>query len=268
MVKETPTDEGLKIQGIRKSFKATGGQSVLILDDVTFSIPKNKFVVLFGPNGSGKSTLLSIIAGVMYPDAGSLTLARPGGESFRSDLVFQNYRDSLYPWLNALDNIAFPLTLQGVPKKRRREEAAALLERIGADILRKSEYLKYPYQLSGGQQQLVSIARSLVTNPDLLLLDESFAALDHDTRYLMQDVVVDIWERMKFYVLFISHSIWEAVYMGDILVILSKKPAHVLDIIDIPLPRPRKREVEFSQDFFDLRSRALKVFEEELYGSP
>ena len=260
--------DSILVDGITKSFPHRDRQTgklvrLPILDGVTFPIPKNKFVVLYGPNGSGKTTLLKIIAGLDRPDSGQIRASSP---SMKVDLIFQNYRESLYPWQNVLDNIAFPLELQGVPKPKRRSMAAELLTQIGADILTESEYGKYPYQLSGGQQQLIAFARSLIVKPDLLLLDESFAALDHDTRYLMQDVLIRAWEQMKFLVVFISHSVWEAVYMGDLVVLLSKKPARVLEIIDIPLARPRSRAVEYTQEFFDLRSKILRVFEREFYG--
>lgn len=261
--------QSIQVESITKSFRQKNGRSgrlkrYQVLDRVTFPIPRDKFVVLYGPNGSGKTTLLKIIAGLEQPDTGKIRGWHP---SMKVDLIFQNYRESLYPWQTVLDNIAFPLELQGLAKQKRREMAAELLTQFGADILTEMDYNKYPYQLSGGQQQLVAFARALIVQPDLLLLDESFAALDHDTRYLMQDVLISTWEEMKFLVVFISHSVWEAVYMGDLVVLLSKKPARVLDLIDIPLPRPRNRQVEYSQEFFDLRSKILRVFERELYGN-
>lgn len=260
--------EPLLVESITKSFPEKNRRSGKlkqrkILDGVTFPIPPGKFVVLYGPNGSGKTTLLRIISGLEKPDGGRI---RGLYSSMKIDLIFQNYRESLYPWRTVLDNIAFPLELQGIAPIKRREAAAELLNKIGADILTENDYRKYPYQLSGGQQQLTAFARALIVQPDLLLLDESFAALDHDTRYLMQDVLLTAWEKMKFLVVFISHSVWEAVYMGDLVVLLSKKPARVRDVINIPLPRPRNRKVEYSPEFFELRSKILRVFEKELYG--
>lgn len=257
----------LTIQNVSKYFvhrdsETKTSEQRLVLGDVSFTVPKNKFVVLFGPNASGKTTLLKIVAGIEKQNNGEILLPHPEA---KIDLIFQNYRESLYPWLTVIENICFPLEIKGVSKPEREERAIKLLGKIGASILSENEYSKYPYQLSGGQQQLVAFARSLIGNPDILLLDESFAALDHDTRYLMQDALTHAWEEMKFHVVFISHSVWEAVYMADIVVLLSNKPAKVLDIIEIPLPRPRKREVEYSQDFFDLRSKILRVFEKELY---
>lgn len=255
------------VEDISKSFyqedEETGEKERrMVLKDVSFTVPRGKFVVFFGPNASGKTTLLKIIAGIETPDSGKIHLPRPNA---KIDLIFQNYRESLYPWLTVLDNIAFPLELKGVPKSERWARAIETLGKIGASIISENEYKKYPYQLSGGQQQLVAFARSMIGRPDVLLLDESFAALDHDTRYLMQDALTRAWEEIKFHAVFISHSVWEAVYMADIVVLLSKKPAHVLDVVEIPLPRPRKREVEYSQEFFDLRSKILRVFEKELY---
>jgi NitT/TauT family transport system ATP-binding protein len=259
----------LAIRGIAKSFSVRDPGTGLmvprkILHGVTFDIPAGKFVVLFGPNASGKTTLLKIIAGLESPNAGKILMPR---SDMKIDMIFQNYRDSLYPWKTVLDNISFPLELQGISRLERRRAALKLLEKIGANILSGGEYKKYPYQLSGGQHQFIAFARSFLAQPDVLLLDESFAALDHDTRYLMQDVLTRVWEDTKFFVVFISHSVWEAVYMADIVVPLSKKPARVLNMVDIPLPRPRQREVEYSPEFFKLRSNILRVFEGELYGT-
>lgn len=266
-----PRIDEVVVSGIVKSFPGIDSDTGetkrrLVLDRVSFTIPNGKFVVLFGPNASGKTTLLKIIAGLERHDAGEIIT--PRSSALKCDMIFQNYKESLYPWKTALDNIAFPLELKNVPKRERRCAAADLLGKIGASILTEMEYTKYPYQLSGGQQQLITFARALIVRPDLLLLDESFAALDHDTRYLMQDVLTRLWEEMKFLVVFISHSVWEAVYMGDLVVLLSRKPARVLGTIDIPLPRPRRREVEYSHDFFELRSKILRVFEQELYRGP
>ncbi len=265
---DTKADGTFRVQGISKSFllkDSKTGEPVKrqVLKEITFDIPRDKFVVLFGPNASGKTTLLKIIAGLEAPDSGIIEKPRP---DMRIDLIFQNYRDSLFPWKDVLQNIAFPLELSGVSKKERNDAARSLLAEIGSDVLSENDYKKYPYELSGGQQQLIAFSRALIVRPDLLLLDESFAALDHDTRYLMQDVLIKAWEELKFRVLFISHSVWEAVYMADVVVLLSKRPANVLDVVEVPLERPRKREVEYSKDFFELRSEILRVFESELYG--
>jgi NitT/TauT family transport system ATP-binding protein len=253
----------LAIDGVTKSFRSSPTDSRLILNQVTFCVRPGEFTVLFGPNAGGKTTLLKIIAGLITPDEGRVLLPKI---STRIDMIFQNYRDSILPWKTVLENVAFPLELQGTAKSERYDRAIDVLRDVGADVLRETEFCKYPYQLSGGQQQLVAIARALVRNPDVLLLDESFAALDHDTRYRMQDILSRTWEARQFIALFVSHSVWEAVYMGDRVVLLSSRPARVVSEVEIPLSRPRRREVEYSQEFFDLRSKVLRVFEDQLYG--
>jgi NitT/TauT family transport system ATP-binding protein len=264
-------DELINIDSISKSFQTKDSNTEQklqssVLENITFPIKKGKFVCLFGPNGCGKTTFLKILAGLEKPDKGRVDFVGKERHQINAGMVFQNYRDSLFPWKHALDNVAFPLELKGIPKEKRRAKARELLDRVGEHIFTKSEYNRYPYQLSGGQQQLITIARALIDEPDLLLMDESFAALDHDTRYLIQDILVNIWEEMKFFIVFISHSVWEAVYLADYVVLFSRKPARVLEIVDIPLPRPRNREVEYMPEFFELRSKILRVFESELYG--
>lgn len=260
----------LRLEGISKSFKGADLENGEVrdrpvLDGVSFSIRRGEFVVLFGPNASGKTTLLKIIAGLEPADRGAIAGPEHG---MKIDLIFQDYRNSLLPWRNALDNIALPLELQDVGKRDRLDAARDVLGRIGAEILAESEYEKYPYQLSGGQQQLVAFARAVIRRPDLLLLDEPFAALDYDTRRLMQDALVRVWEEMQFLVLFVSHSVTEAVYLADQVVLLSQKPAQVVDVVEIPVARPRSREFEYSPEFFDLSTRILRVFDERAGQAP
>ena len=174
--------------------------------------------------------------------------------------VFQDFRGTLFPWKRAIDNISYSLELKGVPRRERRLAAADLLAVFGIDI----PTFNYPYQLSGGQQQLVSIARALMNKPSFLLLDEPFSALDYETRFFMQQKVLEIWRQTSTTVLFISHELDEAIYLADRVVFLTRRPARILEILDIGLPRPRTPEMMEGQDFFRLRSRGLRIFRDAL----
>jgi len=261
----------ISVQGIRKVFTLHDPQTGqlatdVVLEDITLEIRKGQFVALFGPNGCGKTTFLKILSGLEPADAGHIQLVGTSRTNFKVGMVFQNYRDSLLPWRTALDNVAFPLELKGLPRAYRRAKAAQLLEEFGGAILDRSDFRRFPYQLSGGQQQLIAIARALINDPDLLLMDESFAALDHDTRYLMQDILTRIWEARRFFIVFVSHSVWEAVYLADLVALFTSKPARIAATVPIPLPRPRTREAEYSSHFFELRSQILRVFERDFYA--
>jgi len=258
--------EAIEVRGLRKSFPAGdrgkgAGGSVPVLDGVDFSIKRDRFVVLFGPNGSGKTTILKILSRIETADEGSITLRGKQDPGYAVDMVFQNYRESLFPWRTVADNIGFSLELRGVPRRDRDRQVEALLDRLDVTLPLGS----YPYQLSGGQQQMTAILRSIISEPELLLLDEPFASLDYETRYMMQDKILNIWERMGCFILFVSHDVWEAVYLADKVVVLSKSPSRVLEVIDIALPRPRSAETRRSEDFFRYKSKVLRIFEQELF---
>ncbi|MDD9954238.1 MAG: ATP-binding cassette domain-containing protein [Candidatus Woesearchaeota archaeon] len=184
-----------------------------VLEDVSFSVRKGEFLVLFGPNGCGKTTLLHIIAGVMQPDSGSVRCPKKIG------FVFQNYRDALFPWKTNLENIAFPLELQRVPKQERLRKATKLVEKLTLSV----PLNQYPYQSSGGEQQLVSLLRELLSKPDLLLMDEPFSALHHESRAYLRNTVQDLARKLKLTVVFVTHDITEAVQLGDRVVLLNSK---------------------------------------------
>ncbi len=265
-----PSKDLIHIEKISKSFSvrepATRREIYTeVLADITFPIKRGKFVVLFGPNGCGKTTFLKILAGLEKPDSGCIKFEGKSQQKINIGMVFQNYRDSLLPWKSAIDNVAFPLEVKGISKEKRRMIARKFLNEMGTKIFTESDYDKYLYQLSGGQQQLIAIARSLINKPDILLMDESFAALDHDTRHVLQDILIDLWQTMKFFIVFVSHDVWEAIYLADHVILFSEKPTKVLKVIDIPFPRPRKREIEHLSEFFQLRSKILKVFQGKFY---
>lgn len=253
----------VQVRNLRKSFPDSGdGQNsrLEVLGGIDLDVGKGQFVSFFGPNGCGKTTFLSVLAGLIHPDEGTVSIDSSGSNETHVGVIFQNYRESLYPWLRNLDNVAFPLELQGMVKRKRREQARQLLGFLGLDIPHDG----YPYQLSGGQQQLLSIARALVFNAGVLVMDEPFASLDYSTRFSVRDRVQEIWMKTRTTTLFVSHNIEEAIYLADRLVLFSKKPMRIIKEIPVPLPRPRSASVLEHEDFFRIQAQALKVFKEEM----
>jgi NitT/TauT family transport system ATP-binding protein len=251
------------VQGIRKTYPSNSGEQsspVEVLADLSLNVADGEFVSFFGPNGCGKTTFLNLVGGLLEPDSGTIEIHPAGSGEARAGFIFQNYRDSLYPWLKNIDNVAFPLELQGIPKKERRLRAARLLEKLGIEI----PHFAYPYELSGGQQQLLAIARALIFDVDVVLMDEPFASLDYSTRFYVRDRVHDIWMRTRTTTLFVSHSIDEAIYLADRLVLFSRKPMRILEQIPIVLPRPRRPEMLEEESFFQMQARALHLFNEEM----
>ncbi len=206
-----------------------------MLDGVSFEVPSGAAAAVVGPNGSGKSTLLRLVAGLLQPDAGLITIdGQPVADADqRVGLVFQEPR--LLPWRRAIDNVAFPLELDGVGGDARRARANALLELVGVAAFAEA----YPHQLSGGMRQRVAIARALVREPAVLLLDEPFSALDALTRERFDIELLDLWSRTGTTVLLVTHSIPEAVLLADEVVVFSPRPGRVVAQVPVELPRPR-----------------------------
>ncbi|MEW6606556.1 MAG: ABC transporter ATP-binding protein [bacterium] len=251
--------EHIVIENLRKVYlESVDGkqQKVEVLDSINLKIKKGEFVTFFGPNGCGKTTLLNIIAGLLNFDEGTVEINGKHPEESKISFIFQNYRDSLLPWKKSIDNISFPLELQRIPRKQRYERVRNFLDKLG---LKLPDAL-YPYQISGGQQQLLAIIRALIYDPDVLLMDEPFGSLDYQTRIYMQNKILDIWEKTKKTVLFVSHEIDEAIYLADRIVLFSNKPTKIIEILENTLPRPRNHSTLELQEFFILKTRALRVF--------
>lgn len=251
----------IQIQKLTKNFVIQQGRRnthLQVLQDVSFDIAEGEFVTVFGPNGCGKSTLLNIIAGVIEPDSGNVSI---GGGLPRNKVIgymLQDYRTSLLPWRKNIDNVGFPLELRGLPKAERRRLAQQLLDRLEIKI----DAMGYPYRLSGGQQQLLVIAQCLITDPDFFILDEPFSSLDYQHRLRLQDKVLEIWHRTKKTILFVSHELDEAVYLSDRLVLFGEKPKGIVKILHNSLPRPRTQEVIGTEEFRGLKVEALRVFQQ------
>jgi len=231
-----------------------------VLDNISLQVMKGEFVTFFGPNGCGKSTLLNIIAGLLEPDTGSVMIDGKPPQKARIGYIFQNYRDSLFPWKKNIDNIAFPLELQKVSRKERRNKVRDVLGRLEIKIPEDM----YPYQSSGGQQQLSAIVRAFIYEPDVLVMDEPFSSLDYQTRFFMQGKLLDICARTNSTVLFVSHELDEAIYLADRIVLLDKRPAKIISILENTLPRPRNHTMIETKEFFDLKTKALRLLKEAI----
>ena len=250
---ETPVRDVVVARGVSKSFAATGGvASFAALDDVSLTVPEGRFVSIVGPSGCGKSTLLQIVGGLIGASAGDVTIEGERIDDPRPDkigIVFQE--PLLLPWKTAIENIEFPLALRGEPKSARRARARELLDLVGLSDFADS----LPHQLSGGMKQRVAIARGLVRHPRLLLMDEPFAALDEQTRTRMWGELLQIRDRSGATVLFVTHSLIEAVYLADEVLVMAARPGRIIERITVDLPRPRTIDMIGSEALGAIRNR-------------
>jgi NitT/TauT family transport system ATP-binding protein len=234
----------LEIRDLNQSFPRDDGSRLVVLDHLNFEVKDKEFVCILGSSGCGKTTLLRLIAGLDTAREGSIVLdgEEMKGTSPKVGMVFQEY--SLFPWRSVIDNIAFGLEMQGVPKDERYRIAERYLDLVSLTQFRDS----YPSELSGGMRQRVAVARALALDPVLLLMDEPFGALDAQTRNMLQKELLDIWEATKKTVIFITHSVDEAVYLSDRIIVLTPRPGRICRIFEVPLKRPRDRtSIEFAQ---------------------
>lgn len=227
----------LEIAQVSKSFHNGNGQTKLAVSNLNLTIHEGELLCVVGTSGCGKTTTLRLVAGLESPSSGSIFL---DGRAIRGPgvdrcVVFQRY--TLYPWRNVLDNVTFSLEVRGMGKRERRERGAHYLDLVGL----ADQAGAYPHQLSGGMQQRVAVARALAAQPRLLLMDEPFGALDARTRNSLQGELVNIWEKERKTIMFITHSIAEAVSLADRVVVMHSGPGRIGEILDINLPRPRER---------------------------
>jgi len=235
-------EPALSVKNLEVVFSDASGV-VHALRDLNFSLPPNGFVSLIGPSGSGKSTLLRVLAGLVLPTAGEVHF---NTQHSKIGMVFQ--KANLMPWRRVMANISLPLELKGVPREEILARAEELIRLVG---LEGFEYA-YPRDLSGGMAQRVAIARSLMQDPDILLLDEPFGALDALTRERMGDELLHIWHARRKTVLLVTHSIPEAIYLSDRVLALSSRPGSIMLDLPVNLPRPRTPEMRYSETFSDL----------------
>jgi NitT/TauT family transport system ATP-binding protein len=222
----------IRLRHLTKSFETQSGL-VTALDNVSLDIPAGCFFMIVGPSGCGKTTLLRILANLETPTSGSVEIGAPAQFRPGNSMVFQG--DSLFPWMTVYDNAAYGLALRHVPKAEIREIVGHYLSRTGLTRFAKS----YPHQLSGGMRQRVSIVRAFANDPDILLMDEPFSALDEQNKLLLQEELLRIWEETRKTVLFITHSVDEAVTLGDRIMVMTAQPGSVKQIVDVPFGRPR-----------------------------
>jgi NitT/TauT family transport system ATP-binding protein len=245
----------MTIRGLRKTFN-----DAVVYDDFAIDLPLGHFISIFGPNGCGKSTFINMVSGLMPMDAGEVLYDGQLISETRISYVFQNYREALFPWLKAIDNIHYPLKVMGIPRKERRNRVEKLL----ADFEVRIDLDAYPYTLSGGQQQAVSILRALVTEPEVLFLDEPFSALDYEMTMFMRAQLQKIFMKTKTTMLLVSHDLDEAIELADKVVLLTRRPTRVAEIVDVDLPWPRNLEVTTGESFMALKRHCLDRFWQEV----
>ncbi|OBB10458.1 ABC transporter ATP-binding protein [Mycolicibacterium setense] len=237
-------------------------EATTVLDGFDLQIKDGEFISLLGPSGCGKSTFLNILAGLETYNRGSVLIdGKPvDGVNKTVGVVFQAY--ALFPWLTAQKNVEAGLKIRGVPKAERRERAATVLRTVGLEAAAH----RLPHQLSGGMRQRVAIARVLAYEPEILVFDEPFAALDAQTREFLQGELLRIWEvgETKKTILFVTHSIDEAIFLSDRIAVMTQAPGRVKTLFDVDLPRPRDSDARNSEEFAHIRARVARILEEEV----
>ena len=256
LYKHIPEGETLmKIDGLRVVYRTDDSETVAV-DDFTLDVKKGELISIIGPSGCGKTTILRSIAGLLQPTSGKITIGDNECTTAGSDrgMVFQDF--ALFPWRTVKQNVAFGMEVAGVPKEEREERAMRYIRAVGLEKFADSRI----HELSGGMKQRVGIARALVMHPAVILMDEPFGALDAQTRNIMQEQLTKIITHSERTIIFITHSVDEALYLSDRVVMLSKRPASIKEIIEVPWDRPRDRA---SPEFTALRKRILSELEKE-----
>lgn len=248
-------DPFITVRGLSKSF---AGQ--VLYGDFDLDLPRGKLTTIFGPNGCGKSTLINMMSGLVPFDAGTVQIDGRDFRSARIGYVFQNYRDSLFPWLRALENIEYPLKVRSVPRNQQRERVDRLLSafEIKLDLTRRT------YELSGGQQQLVAILRALVADPEVLFLDEPFSSLDYEMTLYIRDKLQQVFLETGLTTVLVSHDLEEAVYLADRILLLGKRPTRIVELMRYDTERPRTIDIMGSPEFVATKQHALQLFREEM----
>ncbi len=247
----------LTINGINKSFKNEKNENVKVLENINIDVEKGNFVSIVGPSGCGKSTLLYVIAGLEKADEGSIQISGRKVSEPGSDRVIVFQEDGLFPWLTVLDNVTYGLKLKNMTKKEAEEKALDILK-----MVHLSKYVhSYPHQLSGGMKQRVAIARALVMEPDILLMDEPFSALDEQTRMVLHKELLDIWRKTKVTIFFITHNIREAVLLSERVIVLATRPGKIKEVISVPTT---KDGIMLDSVTLHTEQRILKILENEI----
>lgn len=249
----------LEVRGLSKSFRRAKGEPLRVIDGLSFEVADLEFLAIIGPSGCGKSTVLRLIDGLIPPDSGAVYLnGKPvTGSGQGRGMVFQSF--DLFPWRTALKNVEFGLELRGVPQAERREASRGYIALVGLQGFEDA----YPHELSGGMQQRIGLARALAIRPEVLLMDEPFGSLDVQTRDLLQDQLLHIWERDKKTAIFVTHSIEEAIYLADRILVFSASPARIELTLPVPFPRPRNEDMKTSPEFLEIRRKIWHVLKKD-----
>ena len=249
----------LVVDRVRMAFARRRGEPVVALEEISLTVAEEEFVVIVGPSGCGKSTLLRLVAGLMEPTSGRMLLdgREIRGPSADRGMVFQSY--TLFPWLTVQRNVEFGLSLRGVPAAERRAIARRFIAEVGLEGFEDA----YPEQLSGGMRQRTALARALANDPEILLMDEPFGALDSQTRQLMQELLLRIWEHAHKTVLFITHDIDEAILLADRVLVMTARPGRIKKELVIDLPRPRDISLLTSPAFMAYKREVLELLHGE-----
>lgn len=250
-----PLSTGIEVRSLTKKFNGEA-----LYQNFNLSIPGGQFTSIFGPNGCGKSTLLSMISGLVPFDSGEVYFGGKTLAESKIGYVFQNYRDALFPWLRSSDNITYPLARAGLSKIQRKLKLEQLIQQFGV----KFDLRRYPYELSGGQQQLVSIMRALATGPEVLFLDEPFSALDYEATLSIIEKLQEVFISSGVTMVMISHNLEEAIYLSNQVVLLTKRPTHVAEIVSFDAHHPRTSKTLSDPQFIDIKSRSLDIFRREV----
>lgn len=254
-VESSASTTHISMSGLGKRF----GQNV-VYDNFDVTFPRGKVTSIFGPNGCGKSTLLAMAAGMVTPGHGEILYDGRTVDQVTTGFVFQNYREALFPWKRVIDNITYPLRIAGVSRSGRRERVEELVEQF--DI--RFDLHRYPYELSGGQQQLVSVLRALAVHPEVLFLDEPFSALDFEMTIMLRDKLQEIVQATRLTTLVVSHDIEEAVYLADEILLLTKPPTAIAETVAFVCPRPRNTATLAEPAFVATKARCMEIFQREV----
>jgi NitT/TauT family transport system ATP-binding protein len=253
----------LAIENVSLAFATKRGANVTALDNLSLEIPDKEFAVIVGPSGCGKSSLLYLLAGLHMPTGGlcrigGTVITEPGADR---GMVFQGY--TLFPWLSVQKNVEFGLSLGSMPVNERADIARRYISDVGLDGFADA----YPNQLSGGMRQRVALARALANDPEVLLMDEPFGALDSQTRSIMQELLLKVWEQNHKTVLFVTHDIDEALLLGDKVYVMSARPGRIIETIDVEIDRPRTVDAITSQYFVEQKRRVLGLLHDEVLAA-
>ena len=254
----TPREAALSVRGLRKAF---GG--VPVYDGFALDVKRGDILAIFGPNGCGKSTLINMAAGLLPADAGEILYDGRTVDEVRIGYVFQNYREALFPWRRAAENIRYPLRRMGL----KRAEIERRLESLTADFRVRFDLNAYPYSLSGGQQQLVSIMRALAVEPEVLFLDEPFSALDYETTLSLRTLLQQVLKARRTTTILVSPDLEESIVLADRMLMLTRRPTTLADDVAVTLPWPRDAATLSTPEFVAIKARCLETFTRAVAGA-